>query len=102
MFLQILAYTRSKSLYISWAVSNFYRTEIEILAGFKSVGNTEKKVGANYEQLLRVFFSCFHGQKKDLIFLKKYFSIRTEKLHQKWKLFIGGKYLRKYGSLSPF
>ena len=23
----------------------------------------KKKLGANYEQLLRVFFSCFHGQK---------------------------------------
>ena len=26
--------------------------------------STEKKIGADYEQLLRVFFSCFHGQKK--------------------------------------
>ena len=35
----------SKSLYISLAVSNFYETEIEIWAGFGSVGNTEKKIG---------------------------------------------------------
>ena len=33
----------SKSLYRSRAGSNFYGTEIEIWAGFKPVGNTEKK-----------------------------------------------------------
>jgi hypothetical protein len=37
----------------------------EIWAGFGPVGNTEKEIGADYQQLLRaVFFSCFHGQKK--------------------------------------
>ena len=55
---------QAKSLYISRAVSNFYGTEIEIWAGFGPVGNTEKKIVADYEQLLRVFFSCFRGQKK--------------------------------------
>ena len=30
-----------------------------------------KKNWADYEQLLRLVFSCFHGQKKMLIFLKK-------------------------------
>jgi hypothetical protein len=30
-------------------VSNFYGTEIEILAGFGPVGNTEKKIGVDYE-----------------------------------------------------
>ena len=34
-----------KSLYISHAVSNCYGTEIEIWAGFRSIGNTEKKIG---------------------------------------------------------
>ena len=63
MFLQILAYTRSKSLYISRAASNFYRTGIEIWAGFGPVGNTEKTIGADYEQLLRSVFSCSQGQK---------------------------------------
>ena len=42
------------------AVSNFHGTEIEIWAGFGPVGNTEKI----YEQLLRVVFSTFFGQKK--------------------------------------
>ena len=31
-----------KSLYISWVLSNFYGTKIEIWAGFGPVGNTEK------------------------------------------------------------
>ena len=44
-------------------MSNVCGTEIEIWAGFGSVGNTEKKIGADYEQLLRAFFSCFQGQK---------------------------------------
>jgi hypothetical protein len=30
----------------------------------------QKTWGANYEQLLRVVFSCFQGQKNDFIFLK--------------------------------
>ena len=42
-------------------VSNFYKTEIEILAGFGPVGSTEKNL-ADYEQFLRAFFLCFHGQ----------------------------------------
>ena len=45
-------------------VSNFYGTEMEIWAGLglRLVGNTAKKLWADYEQLLRVVFSCFHGQ----------------------------------------
>ena len=46
------------------AVGDFYGTGIEIWAGFRPVGNTEKKIWADYEQLLRAVFSCFHGQKK--------------------------------------
>ena len=49
-----------KSLYISCAVSNFYGAEIEKWADFGPVGNTEKKIGDDYEQLLRAFFSSFH------------------------------------------
>ena len=45
-------------------VGDFYETGIEIWAGFRPVGITEKKIGADYEQLLRPVFSCFHGQKK--------------------------------------
>ena len=38
-------------------------------AGLGSVGDTDKKnFWANYEQLLRAVFSCFHGQKKVDIF----------------------------------
>ena len=44
--------------------SHFYGTEYEIWADFGPVGNTEKNVWADYEQLLRAFFSCFHGKKK--------------------------------------
>ena len=32
-----------------------------IWAGFGKVGSTAKKIGANYEQLLRAVFSCFRG-----------------------------------------
>ena len=59
-----------KSFYISCAVSNFYGTEIEIWAGFGPVGNTETKIGVDYEQILRAVFSCFHGQKNGLIFFE--------------------------------
>ena len=38
-------------------MSNFYRTEIEIWAGFGPVGNAEKKFWADYEQFLRAVFS---------------------------------------------
>jgi hypothetical protein len=38
--------------------------ENDIWADFGPVGNTEKKIGADYEQLFRAFFSCFQGQNK--------------------------------------
>ena len=42
-----------------------------------------KKIwGADYEQLLRPVFLCFHGQKMNLDFFGKYCSIRTKKLHR--------------------
>ena len=55
--------SKPKSLYRR--PRHFYETENEIWAGFGPVGNTEKKLGADYEQLLRVFFSCFQGQKNN-------------------------------------
>jgi hypothetical protein len=58
------------SLYRSRAGSHFYGTEYEIWADFVPVGNTEKKIGADYEKLLRVFFHVFSGQKTILIVLK--------------------------------
>ena len=36
----------------------FLKTEIEIWAGFRPVGSTEKKFGAGYRQFLRAVFSC--------------------------------------------
>ena len=44
-------------------MGDFYRTGIEIWGGFGPVGITEKKIWADYEQLLRPVFSFFHGQK---------------------------------------
>ena len=41
----------------------------------------KKKVWADYEQILRVVFSCFQGQFV-LKFFQKHFSIRTKKLHK--------------------
>ena len=43
----------------------FLWKKYEIWADFGPVGNTEKKkkIGADYEQLLKAVFSCFQGQK---------------------------------------
>jgi hypothetical protein len=54
----------SKSLYRSRAGRHFYGTENVIWAGFGPIGTTEKKVWADYEQLLRKVFACFRVQKK--------------------------------------
>ena len=59
----------SKSLYRCCAGRHFYGAENEIWAGFgPPVSNTEKKIGADYEQLLRVIFSSFQGQKNIFFF----------------------------------
>ena len=71
---------QAKSLYRSRAVSHFYGTEYEILAGFGPVGNTEKKNWVDYEQLLRGGFFMFTWQKKIFRFFKKYCSVCTKKL----------------------
>ena len=42
----------------------------------------KKKMGADYEQLLRVVFSCFQGQKNNLKYFGKCCSVRTKKLHK--------------------
>ena len=67
--------SRPKSLYRIRAGRQLYGTENDIWAGFGPVGNTEKKLGANYEQLLRVVFSCFQGQKMILDFVLKHCSV---------------------------
>ena len=58
-------------------MGDFYGTGIEIWAGFGPVGITEKKWADN-EQVFRLFFSSFHGLKKQ----KKHCSVRTKKLHK--------------------
>ena len=45
-----------------------------ISVGFWPVGNIEKKLGADYEQLLRVVFSCFQEQKNNLNFFLNIFA----------------------------
>ena len=62
--LKIEQILETKSLHISHAESNYYGTEMEIWAGFGPIGNTEKKIWADYEQLLRPFFSCLSWAKK--------------------------------------
>ena len=46
----------------SCMTSNFYGTKIQMWAVFGLVGNTERNIWGDYEQLLRAVFSCFHGQ----------------------------------------
>ena len=53
-------------LFISWAVGSFYGREIEIWAGFGTVGSTEKKILSPL--LPRI--SCFQGPKNLNIILK--------------------------------
>ena len=36
----------------------------------------KKKIVVDYEQLLRVVFSCFQGQKSDSKFFQKYYKVR--------------------------
>ena len=44
-------------------MSIFCGTKVEIWDGFGPVGSNEKKIWAEYKQLLRAVFLCFHGQK---------------------------------------
>ena len=46
-----------------------------------SQASTDKINGADYEQLMRTVFLCFHGQKINLFFFQKYCSVRTKTLH---------------------
>ena len=50
-------------------MEDFFGTRNEIWAEFGPIGSTEKRVWADYEQLLRVGFFMFSGAKE--IFLKK-------------------------------
>ena len=51
-------------IYRSSAESCFYGTEYETWADFRLVGSIEKKIWADYKQILKPGFSCFRGQKK--------------------------------------
>ena len=42
----------------------------------------KKKLGPNYDQLLRLVFSCFKGQKNNFNLKKKYYRVCTTKLHK--------------------
>jgi hypothetical protein len=59
---------RPKSLCRSREGSHFYGTEYEIWANFGLVGSTEKKIGGDYEQLLRPVSSCFCVQMVQFFF----------------------------------
>jgi hypothetical protein len=50
-------------LYRSYEGRHFYGKENEIWAGFGLVGNTGKKIWADYEQLLRAVFYVFMAKK---------------------------------------
>ena len=85
--------SQSHYMYISHVVSN-YGTEIEIWAGFGPVGSTEKKLGANYEQHLRLAFSCFQGQNNTyfIFFLNIVASALKSCIKWRWKKY---KFFRK-------
>ena len=73
---ELVGRLQAKSLYRSCAGRHFYGTENVIWPSFGPVGNSEKKIWADYEQLLSALFSCLGKQ----IFLK-HGAIGTEKLH---------------------
>ena len=48
-------------------MGDFYGTGIEIWAGFRLIGSTEKQgSGGNYEHFLRVLFFMFSGAKRNI------------------------------------
>ena len=55
--------TPKSLLNISHMVSNFYGKEIEIWAGFGSVGNTEEKIGSIMSNFWGRFYHVFMGKK---------------------------------------
>ena len=73
----------AKSLYRSCGGSHFYGTEYEIWADFWPVVNTEKKWGADYEQIMMLIFYIFVGKKNVKFSLNTLqCSIITKKLHK--------------------
>jgi hypothetical protein len=52
----------------------------QLWPGLDSQPVKKKKIGADYEQLLRAVFSCFHGHKIYLKMFWEYCSFRTKKV----------------------
>ena len=57
-------YIQAKSFCISREVNNFFETEIQIWAGFGPIGDTEKKIGDDCEQLSEGGFFMFSWANK--------------------------------------
>ena len=61
---------KDPSFMYSWSISNILEHEFFSVGRLGSSGSKEKKVDLSFsEQLLRVVFSTFHGQKKLIFFL---------------------------------
>ena len=74
--------TPPSSIY-SWSIGHILEHEFFCLGHLGCAGSKGKKVDLrNSEQLLRVVFSTFWGQKKILKKFQKHFSNRIEKLHK--------------------
>ena len=64
-----LLVSASLSFIYSWSISHFLEHEFFCLGRLGSQGSKEKKVDLrNFEQLFRVVFSTFDGQKKIFFF----------------------------------
>ena len=64
-------FTCSPSSIYSWSIGHILEHEFFCLGHLGCAGSKGKKVDLSFsEQLLRVVFSTFCGQKKNLIFLK--------------------------------
>ena len=75
-------YFEPSSIY-SWSIGQNLEHEFFCLGHLGCAGSKGKKVDLSFsEQLLRVVFSTFWGQKKNLNFFFKHFSNRIEKLHK--------------------
>ena len=67
-----MACIRDQSHYIEVALGDIFmeqKMRFELVLGRLAI--LKKKLGVNYEQLLRVFFLRFHGQKNNLKLKKK-------------------------------
>ena len=72
--------TTDKETDVSWNIFMIWKINSGLWAVVWA-GLWNKRVLADYEQLLRPFFSLFRGQKIKKKFFWKLYSVRTEKLH---------------------